>query len=513
MSETAPELDRRVTWAWLALLVLAKLASVVALHRWGFVSVSADEFSRGMRAVRWARAPHLDSLAELRHGGWLPLEKYLNGSVMLVWHDPIVAPRVTAFVFSVVLVVAVFALARRLSGDLRVAGVASLLVVAQPWYAWLSATPALDTYWLACYFAGLACWLAWLDERRRGAWLWAGVWFALASAFHYPSWIPIELTYALSAWPMLRGWRRRETGTLVRSFTSWAIASSFVTFFVAAGWLTDGKPLGFLESHTAYSKWFYDGYRVSLAEKLAYYPRLVVTHLQPGVWLLLPFAALAARGERRRSIVALPLGVAALSLLAVSVMNVGSVPATAAPGRYALFYTIVLATYGAWGWGGLVKWAGARRDGWARRAGQGLALSLLAWIVVADLARWRAFPRGVSAGTIVAGKRLAAIAASPEAPLASRSIMLETRYWDFLGVELASGLDDRIVFDRERDKLRRNLPSRLIAPADEVRELLARDGVALVAVVDPRLKQHLDGMPFLSRLDEAGGWAIYRVSP
>ena len=513
MSETAPALDRRVTWAWLASLVLAKLASAAALTRWGFVSVSADEFSRGLRAVRWARAPRLDALGELTSGVWLPLEKYLNGGVLLVWPDPIVAPRATAFVSSCVLVVAVFVLARRLAADLHVAMVASLLVVAQPWYAWLSATPALDVYWLACYLAGLGCWLAWLDERRRRAWLWAGVWFALASAFHYPSWIPIELTYGLSSLEVARWWRRRETGALVRSLTSWAIATSFIGFFVTAGWLADGRPLGFLESHTAYSKWFYGGYRVSLAEKLAYYPRLVVTHLQPGVWGLVPFAAWAAWRDRRRSIVAMPLGVAVLSLAAVSVMNLGSVPATAAPGRYALFYTIVLALYGGWGFRLIVGWAGTQPDRTRRWAARGLAFAVLAWIVAADLARWRAFPRGMPAGTIVAGTRLAVLAAPGAATPASGKVMLETRYWDFLGVELASGLDERIVFDRERDKLKRNLPSRLLAPADEVRALLAREGVAFVAVVDPDLEQHLDGMPFLSRLDQAGGWAIYRVNP
>lgn len=512
MSTSTSAHDRRRTLAWLALLVLAKLASVATLRRWGFVSVSADEFSRGLRAVRWARAPQLDSLAELVSGVWLPLEKYLNGSVLLVWRDPLRAPRATAFGFSCVLLVAVFAVALRLSKERRVATLASLLVAAQPWYAWLSATPALDTYWLACYFAGLACWLAWLDERRPRAWLWAGVWFALASAFHYPSWIPIALTYGLSSWEMWRGWRRRETGALVRSFTSLAIASSFVTFFVAAGWLAAGKPLGFLESHTAYSKWFYDGYRVSVLEKLAYYPRLVATHLQPGVWLLLPFAALAARGDGRRSVVALPLGVATLSLAAVSVMNVGSVPATAAPGRYALFYTIVLAIYAAWGGCAWLECARARRDPWQRRVGAAGALALLVWIVAADIARWRAFPPAMPPGAITAGERLGELVASDDSAAPGATILLETRYWDFLAVQLASGLDDRVVFDRERDKLRRDLPSRLLGSADEVRELLARDRVGLVAVLDPRLKQRLGELPFLSRLEEAGGWTIFRVS-
>lgn len=80
-------------------------------------------------------------------------------------------------------------------------------------------------------------------------------------------------------------------------------------------------------------------------------------------------------------------------------------------------------------------------------------------------------------------------------------------------MQLASGLDERIVFDRERDKRRRNLPSRLIAPADEVHALLANDGVAIVAVVDPRLEQHLDALPYLSLLEDTGGWAIDRVNP
>ena len=61
------------SFIYLGALVFLKIILQAVLYRRGFISVSADEFSRGITAARWALHPRLNILADLQEV-WLPLE-------------------------------------------------------------------------------------------------------------------------------------------------------------------------------------------------------------------------------------------------------------------------------------------------------------------------------------------------------------------------------------------------------------------------------------------------------
>jgi hypothetical protein len=82
--------------AFQLLLVTLKVIIQISLFQNGFISVSADEFARGIRAAQWAQYPSIDVLFDV-NDVWLPFEKYLNGSILLIWPDTIWAPRLTVF--------------------------------------------------------------------------------------------------------------------------------------------------------------------------------------------------------------------------------------------------------------------------------------------------------------------------------------------------------------------------------------------------------------------------------
>ena len=94
---------------YLVSLTFVRAGIQIALYRQGFISVAADEFARGIRAAKWAENPHINILTDVQ-GIWLPLEKYLNGLLLLVWPDVILAPRVTVFAASCLLLVTMYLL-------------------------------------------------------------------------------------------------------------------------------------------------------------------------------------------------------------------------------------------------------------------------------------------------------------------------------------------------------------------------------------------------------------------
>ncbi|MEW6145751.1 MAG: hypothetical protein AB1598_12105 [Thermodesulfobacteriota bacterium] len=170
MTGTDNSLEKRIyphvsnlTLTILALLMV-KLAVQLYLYRIGFLSVSADEYSRGITAARWALDGTIPTAIYMSN--WLPFETYLNGLALMVWDNVIWTPRITAFLFSCFLLVYFIKLVQHLFGRLPVTFLAGLLLVFNPWFIWLSGTPMLDIYYLAPFVAGLYYISKWVSERR-----------------------------------------------------------------------------------------------------------------------------------------------------------------------------------------------------------------------------------------------------------------------------------------------------------------------------------------------------------
>ncbi|MCA9973547.1 MAG: hypothetical protein KC425_25205, partial [Anaerolineales bacterium] len=335
---------RTRSFRFLFALLLLKTVSQVLLYRHGLLSLSADEYARGIVAATWAANPRIDLLADLQ-AVWLPLEKYLNGLALIVWPDVILAPRLTVFLASCVTLVMFFLLTRRLFADFAIAALSTLLVALLPWFAWLSGTPMLEMYFFACFFAGLFFLVVWLQEERRAAWLWAGACFLLASGFHVQSWPLINLVNLLTLPFLWRFARQRAWRRALRLLGFYLLGNALILGFTLLEFALTGELFAFLSSHTAYSLWYYGGYDVPPLEKFLYYPRQIVDNAHAGYWLGLPIALLFLWRDPNRGWKLLPLALTAVSLLLFSSMNVLSGPPSAAPARYSLFYLMLLTPY------------------------------------------------------------------------------------------------------------------------------------------------------------------------
>lgn len=495
------------TVTYLSSFILLKLVFQIVLFKRGFISVSADEFARGIRAARWASQPQLNILTDVK-GTWLPFEKYLNGLLLLVWPDVILAPRVTVFIASCFVLIALFVLVYYLFDNFIIAALATTFVLFQPWYIWLSGTPMLEMYYLACFLGGLVFLVIWLREERRGYWFWAGFCFMSASGFHVQSWTFLNLVNLMTV-PYLYGYaRHKQWGRFWKLVGFYVLGNSLILVFALIEFFDTGELFAFLAKHTTYSRWYYGGYNVSVVEKLAYYPRLIAENSNDVVWLLLIVALVFLIWDKTNQWKLFPLVLAAAALVMNSVLNVFSGPPSAAPGRYSLWYGMMIAPYLGYGAYHLAimgkKWGSGMVVYVPTVLAAGLFLTTVWWGAV----RIPNFPRGMSQDAVETGyyldERL-----NENAPDEAASFMVELQYWDYLAVQLTAGHYDAIVYDRESDLFNRNTPSIFSGNIENVCSSLMAQSIQYVALRDPNLKANAQLTGCLFPGQEIGAWTIY----
>jgi len=503
----ADEPWRSVTY--LGTLILLKLLLQFSLYRRGFISVAADEFARGLRAARWALEPRLDLIADVQDV-WLPFEKYLNGILLWLWPDVILAPRATVFIASCLLLVFLFILVRVLFQRFVVAALSTAFIAFQPWYAWLSGTPMLEMYYLACFFAGLIFLVRWLQEKRRGYWLFSGLCFMLASGFHVQSWIYINLVNLLTVGFLIGFLAQRHYRYAGQLLGHYVLSNVFILVYVAAEFLVRGELFSFLAGHTSYSLWYYNGYDVPAITKFLYYPHLIVGHVSGVVWILLAIGLVFLWADKNRFWKLLPLAIALLALSINSVLNVFSGPPSAAPARYSLFYIVMLSPYVAFGAYSLFRWGRQRPNPFLATTLPALAVCLFAYGVWWGLARIPHYPRGMPLDAVATGHYLRDVLAKEESSEENAVYMVELKYWEFLAIQLTARHYDNAVFDREDDLLNRDTPSIFLEPPANIHAALLSENVRYVALQDPALKEKAGLAGFLRQEKDIGSWTVFK---
>jgi hypothetical protein len=501
------------TLLFLSALMAIRLILQIRLYRQGFVSVSADEFARGLRALDWSRHLRISPYADLI-SPWPPFEMYLNGLALRLVDDVLLAPRITVFLASCLLLAALFYLIRTLFISSAVAALAVILVAAQPWYIWLSGTPMLEMYFLAPFAGGLYFLLAWLRERHRFYWLYAGLLFLLASGFHVQSWVLINVVNLLTCGFLLRKLKEQDYRPAIQLLLVWLLGNTFILYWAVAEYTVTGQLFGILAIHTGYSLWFYGGYNVPLSEKFLYYPRLIWQNTSISLFLLATVGLVYVLRPRARLLLLLPLLLGGVTLTVTAVFNTLSGPPSAAPGRYSLFYTLLLAPYAAFGLYSLMQQVSCMGRARLVFAWRLLAGSLFLVFLASQVTEADSYPQGMSPDTIQTGHYLNHALASREPGLAApvRNLMIEVVYWDFLALQLLIDQQNRLLFDREIDSFNREIPSLMLEDEQSIQRQLLSAQVDLLAVKTPLLHERAESLSFLVHERSVGAWAVFRVA-
>jgi hypothetical protein len=505
---TSPEPYRSIIY--LGAIILLRAVGQAILYGRGFLSVSADEYARGIAAAKWALQPRFD-LFDVSQGAWLPFERYLNGLLLGVWPDVILVPRVTVFLSSCLVVIALYVLVYYLFRSFAIAALASIFVVVQPWIVWLSGTPMMEMYYLAFYFAGLFFLLVWLKDDRRGFWILAGFSFLIATGYHVQSWYLINLVNLVTIGFLIGFVRHKQYGRLMRLIGYYFLSNALIIAFVAVEFFHTGEMLGFLATHTTYSRWFYGGYDVSLLEKLFFYARLVLQNNSFVVWILLITSLVFLRSDRERLWKLFPFVLAISSLALISLSNLLSGPPSAAPARYSAYFTLLLAPYVAYGAAQIFRLGKQQPSHLTRYSLISLSLILFLYSLFWGAVRTFNHPEGPREAINV-GRHLNALINQTD-PEDSAKYMVELKYWDFLRVQLTAGHYENVVYDRVQDITNRQTPSVFEEEPDDYYDTLARQNVRYIALHDPELKAKVQRASFLSVQEEIGAWTIYEFEP
>ena len=150
-------------------------------------NVYGDAISRTEMAERWMASPHLITAFGDGAGQYGPLHIYLIGLATGL-ADREVAGRLVSLLCSVLTVVPLYRLGRRLAG--RQAGVVACLALA----AWglhiqLSTTAASEALAILLMVSAFDALSSALDAGSRGGLVWAAIWINLATAVRYDAWL------------------------------------------------------------------------------------------------------------------------------------------------------------------------------------------------------------------------------------------------------------------------------------------------------------------------------------
>lgn len=498
----------RLTLAALTLLCV-KLALALYLYSLGFLSLSADEYSRGMTAARWALDGDLP--LGIYMNAWLPFEAYVNGLALKAWGDVIWTPRITVFIFSCVLLVYFLKLVQYLFRSLVATITAGLLLVFTPWFVWLSGTPMLDVYYLAPFVAGLYYVAKWMEERRGAFLLAGGFLFFLSTGFHSQAWILVNAANIFIAGFAVRSIRERSWRAVSELAGFFLLGNLFIIIYLPIEHAVTGEWLYMFRDHAARTLPYYSDYDVSLWKKLTYYPRLVYHSANWLMWLFFPVGILAAlRARPRAAVLLLPLAVGIVSLAVYSVYNVFSVPASAAPGRYGLPFFILFVPYSALGIY-TVSFLDLRAPvSWLLRGAAAALVGYLLWTSFLQLPDYETknAREAVNVGLFVRD------AMDGKWPGGDGTIMIERAYWDFLYIRLAVEHFALVRFDRPVTDEYAGTPSDLLSMSDA--EILARvkkEKTRFIIVRDSALRERLSRLGFLRIARDSDEWAAFEVGP
>lgn len=506
-----PKWDKRKILIFFCIFIAMKIIVQYTLYENGFISVSADEFARGIRAARWAQNPSVDILSDIR-ATWLPFEKYLNGSILLIWPDVIWAPRLTVFIASCLLSIILYLLFNSLFKNSLVAALSVAFLIFQPWYAWLSGTPMLEMYYFLFFSLGVYLFISWLKKEKMVYWVIGGLCFLTATGFHVQSWVYINIFNLLTIVYFIKNLKQRNLKKVFPLIGFYFLGNSLIIIFSMIEFIVTGNIFGFLSAHTNYSKWFYGGYSVPFMEKAFYYPRLILNNVSAVVWIFFVIAIFVILHERIKGWKLFPLLFALLSLLLNSGMNIISVPATAAPGRYSLIYIIAMSPYLAYG---LVRILSINMPDDLKLPGY--ILKLLSLIIFLAAIIWGMvnlpdFPRVVSIDAVKAGRFINSLLVQHSQGQVP-NYMVELKYWDFLGVEATGKFYDHVIYDRVYDIYDRNTESIFTETSIIPYPELSSQNVKYVALKSDNLKNNAESMDRLKFLADYGEWVVYEFSP
>lgn len=263
------------------ILFLLGLRSLLYLKilKTGFTVLSADEFSRTLKAYFWAQKPRF-----ILEGMWLPFGYYLEGIGLKLFNNLYWTPRIITAFFSFILISAVYLISQQLFKERKVALLAGIMTALDPIGTWIGASPISDTYCLAPLFLGILTYLIWREKTRLKFLFLSSLAFFLSSGFRYESWWFIFTFFLLIFKDLV--FLKRGNKKLLFILLTILISGLFILIWCVANLIKYHHPLWFAQARTTYT--VAQGVKIQpFLKSLVYYPKLFLS--QPYLTLVIGF--------------------------------------------------------------------------------------------------------------------------------------------------------------------------------------------------------------------------------
>lgn len=175
--------DFKICLVVIGIIILVKSFLFYLLYKNGFIAISADEYSRTIKAYYWAQDPRL-----VFEGLWMPFGYYIEGIVLKFWNNLFLAPRITTLIASIFAVTGVYFLSLVLFDSKKVGLVAVLLSLFHPAVNWYSYLPFVSMYHGATLIWGFIFFHYWLRQKKTKFLFLTAVMLLFCSGFRYESW-------------------------------------------------------------------------------------------------------------------------------------------------------------------------------------------------------------------------------------------------------------------------------------------------------------------------------------
>lgn len=255
----------RFVLLFLPLLVVVKALVSLALWRSGYLEYDADGFTRSLQAWNWSQ-----------HGGlqvdaWLPLQFWLNGSLMHFWPDLLHVPRLVNFGASVITTVNFFLIGYQLFGRTN-AYFTAMLAALFPWEIWFGLSGMSESLTNMFLSLGVVFFLRWLTLAKNRYLYWAGLGLLGATAVRYEAWFYSVIYVALV---LLIAYRSKLFN--FKLLLPLVIPFLFIVFWLGLSFVQRGSPLAFADitselNHRLNSQ----NQQIDLWGRLEFYPRTLL---------------------------------------------------------------------------------------------------------------------------------------------------------------------------------------------------------------------------------------------
>jgi len=228
-----------------ALIFFSVLLQVLVLKS-GFVSLSGDEFFRGLLSYAWYLHPYFtsDAIGEAPRAVWLPLHFWVVGAALHLYFDLWLTPILVSMFFSVLTLIMLYKLTVLLFSKEPVGSLAVLIAGLTPWYVWLSVTGMPNSLFHFFVIAGIYGALKWQESGDNLHLLASSCAFLLATMLRQEGWF---FAFLLGGYLVFYLVRSRRKISSPRFLIACALLScSFIFVWIGYDAIRSGRFLHFV---------------------------------------------------------------------------------------------------------------------------------------------------------------------------------------------------------------------------------------------------------------------------